>query len=176
VMKRIALSQPKGVPPSRNAVRFSAGQGAKTGWSWRSSETEEKRRLGVISCAPLVSDQDRTVYCVRRYSVAGSTELVWIGPVLACRTASGHGAIMRLHAGFHPPKARFRRPMVVGDWILGCRWGSSDRWRDQFVDVGMMPRVRADELVFSRKTLPKFAPTRTSRSARGSRLWAHPAT
>ncbi len=90
---------------------------------------EEEARLAVISCAPLVSTKTEQLLVVD--IGGGSTELVWID-LSSVPRAERPRAIMRLHAGFHPPESPFPAAKVV-DWIsvpLGVA-----TLKDQFSDV-----------------------------------------
>ncbi|MGB5869540.1 MAG: Ppx/GppA phosphatase family protein [Albidovulum sp.] len=92
-------------------------------------EPEEEARLAVISCAPLVSTKTEQLLVVD--IGGGSTELVWIDLSSVPRLDRPR-AIMRLHAGFHPPESPFPAAKVV-DWIsvpLGVA-----TLKDQFSDV-----------------------------------------
>ncbi len=92
-------------------------------------QPEEEARLAVISCAPLVSTRTEQLLVVD--IGGGSTELVWIDLSSVPRIDRPR-AIMRLHAGFHPPESPFPSAKVV-DWIsvpLGVA-----TLKDQFNDV-----------------------------------------
>ncbi len=114
---------------ARNGREFLATIEGETGLRLDVITPEEEARLAVVSCAPLVSTKTEQLLVVD--IGGGSTELVWID---LGRVPPGErpGAIMRLHAGFHPPESPFPTAKVV-DWIsvpLGVA-----TLKDQFRDV-----------------------------------------
>lgn len=114
---------------ARNAADFLAQVKRETGLNLEIIQPEEEARLAVVSCAPLVSTRTEQLLVVD--IGGGSTELVWID-LSGVPRAERPRAIMRLHAGFHPPESPFPAAKVV-DWIsvpLGVA-----TLRDQFSDV-----------------------------------------
>ncbi|MFT4961007.1 MAG: exopolyphosphatase/guanosine-5'-triphosphate,3'-diphosphate pyrophosphatase [Paracoccaceae bacterium] len=112
-----------------NASEFIRQVKRETGLMLDVIQPEEEARLAVISCAPLVSTKTEQLLVVD--IGGGSTELVWID-ISSVPHRDRPRAIMRLHAGFHPPKSPFPAAKVV-DWIsvpLGVA-----TLRDQFSDV-----------------------------------------
>ena len=79
----------------------------ETGLTLEIIKPEEEARLAVVSCAPLVSTKTEQLLVVD--IGGGSTELVWID-LSAVPRQERPRAIMRLHAGFHPPESPFRPP------------------------------------------------------------------
>lgn len=114
---------------AQNAREFIRQVKRETGLTLEIIEPEEEARLAVISCAPLVSTKTERLLVVD--IGGGSTELVWID-LSSVPHRDRPAAIMRLHAGFHPPESPFPAAKVV-DWIsvpLGVA-----TLRDQFNDV-----------------------------------------
>ncbi|MCE8546312.1 Ppx/GppA family phosphatase [Ruegeria pomeroyi] len=114
---------------AKNAREFIRDVKRETGLTLEIIQPEEEARLAVISCAPLVSTRSEQLLVVD--IGGGSTELVWIDLTSVPRR-DRPSAIMRLHAGFHPPESPFPAAKVV-DWIsvpLGVA-----TLRDQFNDV-----------------------------------------
>ncbi|AAV95138.1 Ppx/GppA family phosphatase [Ruegeria pomeroyi] len=114
---------------AKNAREFIRDVRRETGLTLEIIQPEEEARLAVISCAPLVSTRSEQLLVVD--IGGGSTELVWIDLTSVPRR-DRPSAIMRLHAGFHPPESPFPAAKVV-DWIsvpLGVA-----TLRDQFNDV-----------------------------------------
>ena len=114
---------------AHNARDFIRQVRRDTGLQLEIIQTEEEARLAVISCAPLVSTKTEQLLVVD--IGGGSTELVWID-ISSVPHRDRPRAIMRLHAGFHPPESPFPAAKVV-DWIsvpLGVA-----TLRDQFSDV-----------------------------------------
>ena len=114
---------------AQNAREFIRQVKRETGLTLEIIEPEEEARLAVISCAPLVSTKTERLLVVD--IGGGSTELVWID-LSSVPHRDRPAAIMRLHAGFHPPAGPLRAAKVV-DWIsvpLGVA-----TLRDQFNDV-----------------------------------------
>lgn len=124
----------------------------ETGLSLEIIQPEEEARLAVISCAPLVSTKTEQLLVVD--IGGGSTELVWID-LSAVPHADRPRAIMRLHAGFHPPESPFPAAKVV-DWIsvpLGVA-----TLKDQFRDVDDDAARFALMSWFFEENLAEFAP------------------
>ena len=114
---------------AKNAREFLAFVKRETGLALEIIQPEEEARLAVVSCAPLVSTRTEQLLVVD--IGGGSTELVWID-LSKVAAPERPRAIMRLHAGFHPPESPFPTAKVV-DWIsvpLGVA-----TLKDQFRDV-----------------------------------------
>ncbi len=114
---------------AENSAEFLNMIRRETGLQLEIIQPEEEARLAVISCAPLVSTRTEQLLVVD--IGGGSTELVWID-LSSVPSRDRPRAIMRLHAGFHPPESPFPSAKVV-DWIsvpLGVA-----TLRDQFIDV-----------------------------------------
>ncbi len=114
---------------AKNSREFIRQVKRETGMTLEVIQPEEEARLAVISCAPLVSTKTEQLLVVD--IGGGSTELVWID-ISSVPARDRPRAIMRLHAGFHPPESPFPAAKVV-DWIsvpLGVA-----TLRDQFSDV-----------------------------------------
>lgn len=114
---------------ARNGASFLDAIHRETGLRLTVITPEEEARLAVVSCAPLVSTRTEQLLVVD--IGGGSTELVWID-LSSVPALERPRAIMRLHAGFHPPESPFPAAKVV-DWIsvpLGVA-----TLKDQFRDV-----------------------------------------
>ena len=114
---------------ARNGPEFLDAIHRDTGLRLTVITPEEEARLAVVSCAPLVSTRTEQLLVVD--IGGGSTELVWID-LSSVPALERPRAIMRLHAGFHPPESPFPAAKVV-DWIsvpLGVA-----TLKDQFRDV-----------------------------------------
>lgn len=128
-VKHMRLVATEACRRARNAGEFLAYVRRETNLPLEIIEPEEEARLAVVSCAPLVSTKTEQLLVVD--IGGGSTELVWID-LSAVPRAERPRAIMRLHAGFHPPESPFPAAKVV-DWIsvpLGVA-----TLKDQFSDV-----------------------------------------
>ncbi len=127
-------------------------------------EAEEEARLAVISCAPLVSTKTEQLLVVD--IGGGSTELVWID-ISSVPHRDRPRAIMRLHAGFHPPESPFPAAKVV-DWIsvpLGVA-----TLRDQFSDVMDDSARFALMSWFFEENLVDFAPYKDEQPREGFQI------
>ena len=128
-VKRMRLVATEACRRAKNAGEFLKMVRRETGLPLEIIQPEEEARLAVVSCAPLVSTRTEQLLVVD--IGGGSTELVWID-LSAVPRADRPRAIMRLHAGFHPPQSPFPAAKVV-DWIsvpLGVA-----TLKDQFADV-----------------------------------------
>lgn len=128
-VKHMRLVATEACRRASNARQFIRQVKRETGLQLEIIKPEEEARLAVISCAPLVSTKTEQLLVVD--IGGGSTELVWID-LSAVPRLERPAAIMRLHAGFHPPESPFPAAKVV-DWIsvpLGVA-----TLRDQFYDV-----------------------------------------
>ncbi len=128
-VRRMRLVATEACRRAKNAREFIARVRRETGLTLEIIEPEEEARLAVVSCAPLVSTRTEQLLVVD--IGGGSTELVWID-ISSVPRRDRPAAIMRLHAGFHPPESPFPAARVV-DWIsvpLGVA-----TLRDQFSDV-----------------------------------------
>ncbi|MFC7704977.1 Ppx/GppA phosphatase family protein [Plastorhodobacter daqingensis] len=128
-VKRMRLVATEACRRARNARDFLRQVRRETGLALDVIQPEEEARLAVVSCAPLVSVRTEQLLVVD--IGGGSTELVWIDLSSVPRHERPR-AIMRLHAGFHPPESPFPAAKVV-DWIsvpLGVA-----TLKDQFQDV-----------------------------------------
>lgn len=128
-VKRMRLVATEACRRAKNAGEFVKFVQRETGLPLEIIQPEEEARLAVVSCAPLVSTKTEQLLVVD--IGGGSTELVWID-LSAVPRAERPRAIMRLHAGFHPPESPFPAAKVV-DWIsvpLGVA-----TLKDQFADV-----------------------------------------
>ncbi|WP_095589249.1 Ppx/GppA phosphatase family protein [Actibacterium ureilyticum] len=128
-VKRMRLVATEACRRARNSADFLNRVKRETGLQLDIIEPEEEARLAVVSCAPLVSTRTEQLLVVD--IGGGSTELVWID-LSAVPRSDRPRAIMRLHAGFHPPESPFPAAKVV-DWIsvpLGVA-----TLKDQFRDV-----------------------------------------
>ena len=128
-VRRMRLVTTEACRRADNAAEFIRQVRHETGLTLEIIQPEEEARLAVVSCAPLVSTRTEQLLVVD--IGGGSTELVWIDLSAVPRTERPR-AIMRLHAGFHPPESPFPAAKVV-DWIsvpLGVA-----TLKDQFADV-----------------------------------------
>jgi len=128
-VSRMRLVATEACRRARNSREFIRQVKRETGMTLEVIQPEEEARLAVISCAPLVSTRTDQLLVVD--IGGGSTELVWID-ISSVPNRDRPRAIMRLHAGFHPPESPFPAAKVV-DWIsvpLGVA-----TLRDQFSDV-----------------------------------------
>ncbi len=128
-VKRMRLVATEACRRARNARDFIRQVRRETGLALEIIQPEEEARLAVVSCAPLVSTRTEQLLVVD--IGGGSTELVWID-ISSVPRHERPRAIMRLHAGFHPPESPFPAAKVV-DWIsvpLGVA-----TLKDQFQDV-----------------------------------------
>ena len=112
-VKRMRLVATEACRRAANGADFLAMVRRETGLQLEIIQPEEEARLAVISCAPLVSTRTEQLLVVD--IGGGSTELVWID-LSAVPARERPRAIMRLHAGFHPPASPFPAAKVV-DWI-----------------------------------------------------------
>ncbi len=128
-VRRARLVATEACRRARNGAEFVARAARETGLKLDLIQPEEEARLAVVSCAPLVSTKTEQLLVVD--IGGGSTELVWID-LSRVPFLERPRAIMRLHAGFHPPESPFPTAKVV-DWIsvpLGVA-----TLKDQFRDV-----------------------------------------
>ncbi|PPB80025.1 exopolyphosphatase/guanosine-5'-triphosphate,3'-diphosphate pyrophosphatase [Albidovulum inexpectatum] len=128
-VRRMRLVATEACRRATNAPEFLSMVERETGLKLEIITPEEEARLAVVSCAPLVSTRTEQLLVVD--IGGGSTELVWID-LSAVPRHERPRAIMRLHAGFHPPESPFPAAKVV-DWIsvpLGVA-----TLKDQFSDV-----------------------------------------
>lgn len=128
-VRRMRLVATEACRRATNAPEFLSMVERETGLKLEIITPEEEARLAVVSCAPLVSTRTEQLLVVD--IGGGSTELVWID-LSAVPRHERPRAIMRLHAGFHPPESPFPAAKVV-DWIsvpLGVA-----TLKDQFADV-----------------------------------------
>lgn len=136
----------------------------ETGLSLEVIQPEEEARLAVVSCAPLVSTRTEQLLVVD--IGGGSTELVWIDLSGVPRSERPR-AIMRLHAGFHPPESPFPAAKVV-DWIsvpLGVA-----TLNDQFHDVEDDAAKFALMSWFFEEKLADFSPYNASQPREGFQI------
>ncbi len=149
---------------ARNAGEFIQQVKRETGLELEIIQTEEEARLAVISCAPLVSTKTEQLLVVD--IGGGSTELVWIDLSSVPRRDRPR-AIMRLHAGFHPPQSPFPAAKVV-DWIsvpLGVA-----TLRDQFSDVEDDAARFALMSWYFEENLAEFAPYKDEQQREGFQI------
>ncbi|MBR9762943.1 MAG: Ppx/GppA family phosphatase [Rhodobacteraceae bacterium] len=147
-----------------NAGAFINQVRRETGLKLEIIEPEEEARLAVISCAPLVSTRTEQLLVVD--IGGGSTELVWID-LTSVPHRERPRAIMRLHAGFHPPESPFPAAKVV-DWIsvpLGVA-----TLRDQFRDVEDDSARFALMSWFFEESLSEFAPYKDEQAREGFQI------
>ncbi|MBD0866067.1 MAG: Ppx/GppA family phosphatase [Rhodobacteraceae bacterium] len=127
-------------------------------------QPQEEARLAVVSCAPLVSTRTEQLLVVD--IGGGSTELVWID-ISSVRRQDRPRAIMRLHAGFHPPQSPFPAARVV-DWIsvpLGMA-----TLQDQFNDVEDDVARFALMSCFFEEHLTEFTPYKDEQAREGVQI------
>jgi exopolyphosphatase/guanosine-5'-triphosphate,3'-diphosphate pyrophosphatase len=149
---------------AKNAGEFLRHVERETGLKLEIIQPEEEARLAVISCAPLVSNRTEQLLVVD--IGGGSTELVWID-LSAVPRHDRPRAIMRLHAGFHPPESPFPAARVV-DWIsipLGVA-----TLRDQFHDVDDDAARFALMSWFFEEKLADFSPYNASQPREGFQI------
>ena len=149
---------------ARNAGEFIQQIKRETGLELEIIQTEEEARLAVISCAPLVSTRTEQLLVVD--IGGGSTELVWID-LSQVAPRERPRAIMRLHAGFHPPESPFPAAKVV-DWIsvpLGVA-----TLRDQFSDVEDDAARFALMSWYFEENLAEFAPYKDEQQREGFQI------
>ncbi len=147
-----------------NGAEFMHQVRRETGLPLEIIEPEEEARLAVISCAPLVSTKTEQLLVVD--IGGGSTELVWID-LSSVPARDRPRAIMRLHAGFHPPDSPFPTAKVV-DWIsvpLGVA-----TLRDQFSDVTDDAARYALMSWFFEEQLADFAPYADEQTREGFQI------
>ncbi len=147
-----------------NAREFIRNVRRETGLRLEIIQPEEEARLAVISCAPLVSTKTEQLLVVD--IGGGSTELVWID-LSRVPMRDRPRAIMRLHAGFHPPDTPFPTAKVV-DWIsvpLGVA-----TLRDQFSDVEDDAARYALMSWFFEENLAEFAPYKDQQAREGFQI------
>ena len=147
-----------------NARDFIRNVRRETGLRLEIIQPEEEARLAVISCAPLVSTKTEQLLVVD--IGGGSTELVWID-LSRVPMRDRPRAIMRLHAGFHPPDTPFPTAKVV-DWIsvpLGVA-----TLRDQFSDVEDDAARYALMSWFFEENLAEFAPYKDEQAREGFQI------
>jgi len=149
---------------ARNARDFIHLVKRETGLRLEIIEPEEEARLAVVSCAPLVSTKTEQLLVVD--IGGGSTELVWID-VSSVPRHERPRAIMRLHAGFHPPESPFPAAKVV-DWIsvpLGVA-----TLKDQFHDVEDDAARFALMSWFFEENLANFSPYDSEQAREGFQI------
>ncbi|WP_189680905.1 Ppx/GppA phosphatase family protein [Seohaeicola zhoushanensis] len=160
-VSRMRLVTTEACRRARNAGEFIQMVRHETGMALEVIQPEEEARLAVISCAPLVSTRTDQLLVVD--IGGGSTELVWID-LTNVPNRDRPRAIMRLHAGFHPPESPFPAARVV-DWIsvpLGVA-----TLRDQFSDVEDDAARFALMSWHFEENLAEFAPYRDDIARRG---------
>ena len=151
-VRRMRLVATEACRRARNGAELIARIRRETGLLLEVIRAEEEARLAVVSCASLVSSRTEQLLVVD--IGGGSTELVWID-LSRVPPAQRQRAIMRLHAGFHPPESPFPAARVV-DWIsvpLGVA-----TLRDQFRDVEDDTARFALMSWFFEENLVEFAP------------------
>jgi exopolyphosphatase/guanosine-5'-triphosphate,3'-diphosphate pyrophosphatase len=163
-VKRMRLVATEACRRARNAADFIQQVKRETGLELEIIQPEEEARLAVISCAPLVSTKTEQLLVVD--IGGGSTELVWIDLSLVAPRERPR-AIMRLHAGFHPPESPFPAARVV-DWIsvpLGVA-----TLRDQFIDVEDDAARFALMSWYFEENLAEFAPYKNEQTREGFQI------
>ncbi|MHC0054994.1 Ppx/GppA phosphatase family protein [Actibacterium sp. D379-3] len=149
---------------ARNARDFIRLVQRETGLTLEIIEPIDEARLAVVSCAPLVSTKTEQLLVVD--IGGGSTELVWIDLSSVPRHDRPR-AIMRLHAGFHPPDSPFPTAKVV-DWIsvpLGVA-----TLKDQFDDVEDDAARFALMSWFFEENLSDFSPYAAAQAREGFQI------
>mgnify|MGYP000727987404 CR=1 FL=1 len=149
---------------AKNSREFIRQVKRETGMTLEVIQPEEEARLAVISCAPLVSTKTEQLLVVD--IGGGSTELVWID-ISSVPARDRPRAIMRLHAGFHPPESPFPAAKVV-DWIsvpLGVA-----TLRDQFSDVEDDAARFALMSWYFEENLSEFAPYKDVQAREGFQI------
>ncbi|MBV1925805.1 MAG: Ppx/GppA family phosphatase, partial [Rhodobacteraceae bacterium] len=147
-----------------NASDFIRQVKRETGLKLEVIQPEQEAQLAVISCAPLVSTKTEQLLVVD--IGGGSTELVWID-ISSVPPRDRPSAIMRLHAGFHPPQSLFPAAKVV-DWIsvpLGVA-----TLRDQYNDVQDDSARFALMSWFFEENLVDFAPYKDEQPREGFQI------
>ncbi|WP_425070329.1 Ppx/GppA phosphatase family protein [Sagittula sp. S175] len=163
-VERMRLVATEACRRAKNAREFIRQVKRETGLMLEIIQPEEEARLAVISCAPLVSTKTEQLLVVD--IGGGSTELVWID-LSAVEPRERPRAIMRLHAGFHPPDSPFPSAKVV-DWIsvpLGVA-----TLRDQFADVQDDAARYALMSWFFEENLAEFAPYQDEQAREGFQI------
>ncbi|MGR3322344.1 MAG: Ppx/GppA phosphatase family protein [Pseudooceanicola sp.] len=163
-VKRMRLVATEACRRASNSRKFLAEVERETGLTLDIIEPEEEARLAVVSCAPLVSTRTEQLLVVD--IGGGSTELVWID-LSSVPHQERPRAIMRLHAGFHPPESPFPAAKVV-DWIsvpLGVA-----TLRDQFRDVDDDSARFALMSWFFEESLAEFAPYKDEQIREGFQI------
>ncbi|MEM8730235.1 MAG: Ppx/GppA phosphatase family protein [Pseudomonadota bacterium] len=163
-VRRMRLVATEACRRAKNAGDFIAQVKRETGLKLEIIPPEEEARLAVISCAPLVSTRTEQLLVVD--IGGGSTELVWID-ISSVPRRDRPAAIMRLHAGFHPPESPFPAAKVV-DWIsvpLGVA-----TLRDQFGDVEDDAARFALMSWFFEENLAEFAPYKDEQTREGFQI------
>ncbi|WP_375570871.1 Ppx/GppA phosphatase family protein [Seohaeicola saemankumensis] len=163
-VKRMRLVATEACRRARNAGEFIKQVKRETGLELEIIQTEEEARLAVISCAPLVSTKTEQLLVVD--IGGGSTELVWID-LSQVAPRERPRAIMRLHAGFHPPESPFPAAKVV-DWIsvpLGVA-----TLRDHFSDVEDDAARFALMSWYFEENLVEFAPYKDEQKREGFQI------
>jgi exopolyphosphatase / guanosine-5'-triphosphate,3'-diphosphate pyrophosphatase len=163
-VRRMRLITTEACRRAKNAREFIRQVKRDTGMTLEVIQPEEEARLAVISCAPLVSTHTEQLLVVD--IGGGSTELVWID-ISSVPRRDRPRAIMRLHAGFHPPESPFPAAKVV-DWIsvpLGVA-----TLRDQFSDVEDDSARFALMSWFFEENLSEFAPYKDEQAREGFQI------
>ena len=163
-VRRMRLVTTEACRRAKNAREFIRQVRRETGMTLEVIQPEEEARLAVISCAPLVSTRTEQLLVVD--IGGGSTELVWID-ISSVPRRDRPRAIMRLHAGFHPPESPFPAARVV-DWIsvpLGVA-----TLRDQFSDVEDDSARFALMSWFFEENLSEFAPYKDEQAREGFQI------
>ena len=163
-VERMRLVATEACRRAQNAREFIRQVRRETGLQLEIIQPEEEARLAVISCAPLVSTRTEQLLVVD--IGGGSTELVWID-LSSVPRRDRPAAIMRLHAGFHPPESPFPAAKVV-DWIsvpLGVA-----TLRDQFADVEDDAARFALMSWFFEENLAEFAPYKDEQAREGFQI------
>ncbi|OUS21787.1 exopolyphosphatase [Litorivita pollutaquae] len=163
-VKQMRLVTTEACRRAKNAREFVRQVRRETGLQLDIIQPEEEARLAVISCAPLVSTKTEQLLVVD--IGGGSTELVWID-LTSVPPRERPRAIMRLHAGFHPPESPFPAAKVI-DWIsvpLGVA-----TLRDQFSDVEDDAARFALMSWFFEENLSEFAPYKDEQERDGFQI------
>lgn len=163
-VKHMRLVATEACRRARNSRDFVRLVKREIGLSLEIIEPEEEARLAVVSCAPLVSTKTEQLLVVD--IGGGSTELVWID-LSTVPPIERPRAIMRLHAGFHPPESPFPAAKVV-DWIsvpLGVA-----TLRDQFDDVDDDAARFALMSWFFEENLSEFSPYESEQDRDGFQI------
>ena len=163
-VKHMRLVATEACRRASNSAEFIRQIKRETGLQLEIIKPEEEARLAVISCAPLVSTQTDQLLVVD--IGGGSTELVWID-LSGVPPRERPKAIMRLHAGFHPPQSAIPAAKVV-DWIsvpLGVA-----TLRDQFSDVEDDAARFALMSWFFEENLAEFAPYKDEQTRAGFQI------